>query len=295
MIEIKDPEGNVLASIDAHTLEGADLSGRNLARAQLAGAHLRRIILRGSKLNNANLRGAVLCGADLEGADLGDARLERADLDGANLRKVKADRAQFVQARLHDADLSGGSFVRASFHEAYYSHTTKPALSSLSNTDGYGVCGKDYRSRREPRMSVWDRLVASKERHLTDAVQRGDLRRAEELLKQGAKPDAPREPSDSGTGTVLHSAIYQQDDQMLDLLIRQGANLEARGEQNFTPIQFAVYVGNGPALLALIRAGADQAVMSDGGRNLLSLAFYYQREGMADLIARLSGLVRLDL
>ena len=253
---------------------------------------MRRACLRDANLHHADLRGAALCDADLESADLQHARLDGADLERSILRKVKANNARFVQARFYDADLTGGSFVHAYFNDAYYSDATKPTLPNLRDTYGFSSLSKNYRSARKPHLSFWKALFASKELRLQDAVNRCDLSRAEVLLRNGAKPNkAPRTQS----GTVLHTAIFERDDHMLDALVRHGADLEARGELNFTPLQFAVYRGNGPAFLTLLRAGADRSVTSDGGRDLLTLAYYYKRDGMADLLARLSGIVWLDL
>jgi hypothetical protein len=293
MIEIRDFKGTILTTVDAYTLEGADLSGRDLTEARLPGAHLRRANLRGVTLSRADLRGAVLCDVDLSGGSLVYARLDGANLERANLAQVKADHAMFVRARVVEANLTGGSFVRANFDEAGYSDLTTPTPPNIRDSSGYATYYKKLPSSRTTRLGLWDRLFASKQRHLADAVHRGDLKRAQELLENGAKPDAPRESG--GAGTMLHAAILHRDDQMLDLLVRHGANLEAPGGESFTPLQYAVQLGNGPAVLALLRAGADRTIISGGGRNLMELAYYYERKGLADLFAQLAGLQRIDL
>lgn len=295
MIEIRDFIGTVLATVEGDTLQGADLLGRNLAEANLAGAHLRRANLRRATLYRANLRGAILCDVDFSGANLINACLEGANLERANLTQVEANGANFARARLVEANLIGGSFVDANFYEAGYSGLTTPWLLSFPHTKGLATATNygTLRSSRKSHLGLWDRLFASKERHLADALQRCDLARAQELLKDGAKPDSQQESG--AAGTVLHAAIFSQYDQMVDLLVRHGANLEARGPENFTPLQYAVQLGNGYAVLALLRAGADRTVVSKGGRNLLELAMYYRQHAMADLFAQTSGLTRIDL
>ena len=94
MIEIRHKVTvEVLQSVEADTLSGADLHiavlrGAALARAVLTDANLQGAVLasadlRDAKLTSANLIGADLRHADLRGADLTDARLlVTADLTG---------------------------------------------------------------------------------------------------------------------------------------------------------------------------------------------------------------------
>lgn len=83
MIEIKHRHtGKVLLQVVTRTLEGADLSRRDL-------------------------RGANFHGADLTGADLSRSRLDEADLEGANLRGVNMYHASLKGANLYEASLWG--------------------------------------------------------------------------------------------------------------------------------------------------------------------------------------------
>jgi hypothetical protein len=91
MTEIRSLEtGEVLHTVDAPTLRGADLHGAKLA---------------GADLHGANLSNTRLAGADLRGADLSNARLYRTHLDGADLRG-----ANLRTATLTAADLAGADF-----------------------------------------------------------------------------------------------------------------------------------------------------------------------------------------
>ena len=60
MIEIKSLSGDVLLTVEAETLHGADLHGAYLHAADLRGADLT-----GANLHRADLRGANLTGANL--------------------------------------------------------------------------------------------------------------------------------------------------------------------------------------------------------------------------------------
>jgi hypothetical protein len=75
MIQIKNRfTGEVIKTIDADTLIGADLRRANLRRANLSGANLSGADLIGADLRRANLSGANLSGANLSGAYLSDAK-----------------------------------------------------------------------------------------------------------------------------------------------------------------------------------------------------------------------------
>lgn len=82
MIEIKDIHGKLLATIEADTLEFADLSEMNLSYADLKGANLDHANLHFTNLEFADLRDANLSHARTYGTQFGGA-----NLDGAQ-RKV---------------------------------------------------------------------------------------------------------------------------------------------------------------------------------------------------------------
>ena len=67
-IEIKNRfSGNVIRTVKAETLSGADLSYANLTGASLTRVSLNDAALSHANLTNASLRNASLAGADLEG------------------------------------------------------------------------------------------------------------------------------------------------------------------------------------------------------------------------------------
>ncbi len=75
MIDIKHRHTDeILRSVDADTLSGANLRGADLRGANLRGADLRGANLRGANLRGADLGGADLRGANLRGANLGGAK-----------------------------------------------------------------------------------------------------------------------------------------------------------------------------------------------------------------------------
>ena len=86
MIDIRNRWTNeLILSIDAENLYGADLRGASLYGANLYGANLRGANLRDVNLYGADLSGASLSGASLSGANLSGANLYCADLSGAKI------------------------------------------------------------------------------------------------------------------------------------------------------------------------------------------------------------------
>ena len=90
-----------------HTIDADTLIGANLFRANLGGANLRGADLIGANLGFADFRGAILGFADLSGANLGGANLRGADLSGADLSGTNLNFADLRGAILRGANLRG--------------------------------------------------------------------------------------------------------------------------------------------------------------------------------------------
>jgi uncharacterized protein YjbI with pentapeptide repeats len=110
----------------AHTYQGCNLSGADLADVNLQGAKLQ-----GANLQNADLAGANLAGADLAGANLQDASLSGADLAGADLAGANVQGADLAGADLNGANLKGANLKGIS-----WSHTTCPGGTDSDNDAG---------------------------------------------------------------------------------------------------------------------------------------------------------------
>jgi len=124
--------------------DGADLTGAKLLEAEAAGASfleatleacsfdgadLQRARLSRSRLHKASFRGASMRDADIEGADASEVDMTEAliegvrasggtSLQGAVLRRARGDGSKWMDAKLTEADLSLGSFVRADLRGA---------------------------------------------------------------------------------------------------------------------------------------------------------------------------------
>ena len=96
---------------DAH-LEGADLSGANLANANMICSHLNEAKLVGANFHEANLGGADFSGAHLERAnfcrtDLFDTNMSGAHLESANLQGTHLAKTNFTGAHLIECRIYG--------------------------------------------------------------------------------------------------------------------------------------------------------------------------------------------
>ena len=138
MIRIRHKDtGAILLTVDADTLDGADLSNRKLAYADLANCSLRAADLTNTDLSHADLRsanlsirdedmiprGALLNGANLTHADLTDANLERTGFIDANLSYAKLSHTNLRGSCLDDADLSHAEIVGGVLTYASFMHT----------------------------------------------------------------------------------------------------------------------------------------------------------------------------
>ena len=86
MIDINHrSSGRPVLSVDAETLQNANLAGQYLIHADLRGADLGSALLLFANLSGADLRSANLAGANLRGANLTEVDLSGADLAGVNL------------------------------------------------------------------------------------------------------------------------------------------------------------------------------------------------------------------
>jgi len=102
--------------------------------------------------------------------------------------------------------------------------------------------------------------INPKDRRLIAAVEKGDIKAAERLLKNGADPDAYKGRS----LTPLNIALMNDDIDMVKLLLKYGADPNAFGELSeaeWAPLTLAVFYCEQSAdvLRLLIDAGADPA------------------------------------
>jgi uncharacterized protein YjbI with pentapeptide repeats len=88
--------GRTMLTVDADTLEAANLAGEYLIHADLRSA-----VLRQAQLLFANFSGADLSHCDLTGADMRGANLTEADLTGADMANTNLTGATLSLTTLH--------------------------------------------------------------------------------------------------------------------------------------------------------------------------------------------------
>lgn len=117
--------------------------------------------------------------------------------------------------------------------------------------------------------------------HLAAFFSRPDVARA--LVAAGADARAvARNPS---RVEPIHSAAAAGQIEIVELLLRAGADPNARQHGGFTPLHSAALQGNAPLVRALLAGGADAALEGEDGRSALTMA-----GDRAEVVAALAAL-----
>ena len=96
----------------------------------------------------------------------------------------------------------------------------------------------------------------------------GDKAALRSLLQQKADVNAPQVDG----ATALHWAVYRDDLEAADLLIRAGANVKAANRAGVTPLAMASLYGNTAMIDRLLKAGADPKERGPNGETMLMYA-----------------------
>jgi hypothetical protein len=138
-IEIKHSRtGEVLHTVEADTLRGADLRGADLRDANLSYADLRGAGLYGANLYGAGLSGADLRGADLRGAGLRGAKRHTHTIETFTTIGNVGSRNDTLLALKTD----GGVFIET----GCFKGARTAFAAAVDNTHGDNQHGKAYRA-----------------------------------------------------------------------------------------------------------------------------------------------------
>ena len=108
--------------------------------------------------------------------------------------------------------------------------------------------------------------VANGQSPLVDAVKRDDSVAVRALLQR-----VDVNTSDADSATALHWAVYRDDLDTADALIRAGAKVEAANRYGVTPLSLACVNGNARMIEMLLKAGADvNAELPEGETALMT-------------------------
>ena len=99
---------------------------------------------------------------------------------------------------------------------------------------------------------------------LYHAAMADRLAAAEVLIDAGADVN---DASESRAQVPLHAAVQSEGTQVMELLIANGAEIDPVSLPGFTPLRFAIYLTQKPAIPVLLEAGADPTLRDDEGRN----------------------------
>lgn len=72
--------------------------------------------------------------------------------------------------------------------------------------------------------------------------------------------------------TLLHSAVYYNEPELVTELLHRGASIDSRGEFGFTALHCAADRGHAAIVRILLGAGANTEALSDFGETPLALA-----------------------
>ena len=111
-------------------------------------------------------------------------------------------------------------------------------------------------------------VVGAGKSEIADAAQKGDRAAVQKLIQQKVDVNAPQVDG----ATALHWAVYRQDVELADMLIRAGANVKAVNRTNVTPLEMAALYGNAALLDRLIKAGADPKHRGPNGETMVMFA-----------------------
>jgi uncharacterized protein len=118
---------------------------------------------------------------------------------------------------------------------------------------------------------------------LIDATKRQDVAGVRTLLAR--RVDVNGQAADGST--ALHWAVQRNNPQLVDLLVRSGANAKASTRYNVPPLYFAALNGNAPVMERLLAAGADaNATVYEGQTMLMTAALSGRPEAVRLLLQR---------
>ena len=118
------------------------------------------------------------------------------------------------------------------------------------------------------------------------AVWNGDLEGVQAELDNGVDVD---EKDDLWGRTPLHIAAEEGHKEIAELLIAEGADVNAKSEADATPLHYAASWGGKEIVELLIAAGADVNAKNDNGNTPLDWAILRKHTETADLLRKHGG------
>ncbi len=115
---------------------------------------------------------------------------------------------------------------------------------------------------------------------VADAAAKGDAAAVRALIQRRADVNAAQVDG----ATALHWAVYLENLELVDLLIRAGAKADVTNRNGITPLYLASLYGQAATIDSLVKAGANATMPGPNGETMLMLA---ARNGNPEAIKRL--------
>lgn len=112
----------------------------------------------------------------------------------------------------------------------------------------------------------------------------GQLQAAEELVRGGA--DVNVAAKNTMRVTALHSAAASRNAEIVKLILRNGADPNAKQQSGYTALHSAAFHNDAEMARALLDAGADPEIRSDEGKTAADMA---REKGFEDLAGLLTS------
>ena len=103
---------------------------------------------------------------------------------------------------------------------------------------------------------------------VADAAMRGDTGAVRALVAKRTDVNAPQRDG----ATALHWAVYHDDLELADVLLRAGAKVDGANRVGMTPLAMAALYGSAPLADRLLKAGADIKARGPNGETLVMYA-----------------------
>ena len=110
--------------------------------------------------------------------------------------------------------------------------------------------------------------IAAGKSDVADAAMKGDLAAVRTLIVKKVDVNAPQVDG----ATALHWAVHLDNAEMVEALIKAGANAKAVNRDGATPLSIAALYGNPRVVEALLKGGADAKARGANGETMLMIA-----------------------
>ncbi len=129
---------------------------------------------------------------------------------------------------------------------------------------------------------------------LVKAAQAGEWSTVSQLIGRASDNGSIDGAGPDGTAAI-HWAVHARNAEMVDALIRAGANLNAANRYGQTPLSLAAIDGNGPLLEKLLQAGADPSAAEHALPEGQTLAMLAARTGSVEALTALASHHAIDV